>query len=696
MGFWQTVVKFERDKIAPGQALRNCLGVVIPIAIGISIRQPAGGLIAATGALNVCFSDGPEPYWQRGRRMLIASVLVALAVFVGGVSGRNDVLAVLVAGAWAFAAGMLVSLGTEAADLGTVSLVTLVVFGAQRLHPKEAAISGLLAFAGGLLQTGMALALWPVRRYEPERRELGALYQELGNAMAAHIEAGAAPPATAEMVKAQKALSTIGFAHTIESERYLALLNQAERMRLSILALARLRARIRRDAGGAAYTETLNQFFACASRTLLAVGTSLVTNDALAACADETARFSRDLRAEEDGALGTLLRDARWQVDALAGQLRSAADLAGNATAAGTAAFEEREAKRQWRLRIGGTLATLRANLTFRSAACRHAIRLAVTVALGDAMGRMASLQRPYWIPMTIAIVLKPDFTSTFSRGVLRLVGTFAGLAFATVLFHVMAPNLAVQVALIGVFVFILRWVGGANYGIFVAAVSALVVLLLAITGIQPQMVIAARAWNTVAGGAVALLAYIVWPTWERTHVGEAIAGMLDSYRDYFRSVALAYFEGATDRTAELDRTREAARLARSNAEASVDKVATEPFTRPDAIEQLHSILANSHRLVHAVMALEAGLAIRDRPPARNAFRTLAHHVEFTMHALAEALRGANLNVADLADLREDHQRLLESGASAPERYALSNIETDRVVNSLNTLTEQVVLWTSR
>ena len=30
----------------------------------------------------------------------------------------------------------------------------------------------MLALVGGLLQTGLALALWPVQRFEPERRAL--------------------------------------------------------------------------------------------------------------------------------------------------------------------------------------------------------------------------------------------------------------------------------------------------------------------------------------------------------------------------------------------------------------------------------------------------------------------------------------------------------------------------------------------
>jgi uncharacterized membrane protein YccC len=695
--FWRTVIKFDSAKITPALALRNCLGVAIPIAVGLAIGQTAGGLVASAGALNVCFSDGPEPYRQRGRRMLIASFLVSLAVFAGGVAGRNDGLAVLLAGAWAFAAGMLVALGTEAADLGTVSLVTLVVFAAQSLQPRAAAISGLLALGGGLLQTTLALALWPVRRYDPERRELSALYHDLAQAAASSIHASEAPPVTAQMLKAQKALATLGRDRSIESERYRSLLAQAERIRLCLMVLTRLRARIGREEGGDANVKTLDGFLACASRILQSVG-DLVSIDGRtpsgqAPCIDEATRLSRAPRSSEEGVLAALIHDARVQVDALAGQLRSATDLATNATPAGLEAFAEREARRHWRLRLGGTVATLRAHLTLESTACRHAIRLATAVALGDAIGRAATLRRPYWIPMTIAIVLKPDFTSTFSRGVLRLSGTFAGLALATALFHAMAPTQAVQVALIALFVFILRWVGGANYGIFVTAVSALVVMLIAMTGIAPQQVIAARGLNTAAGGALALLAYIVWPTWERTQVGEALAHMLDGYRDSFRTVARAYTDAPPDVAAELDRVRQAARLARSNAEASVDRVAEEPGTSPEMLAELNAMLASSHRLVHAVMALEAGLASPDRPPARDAFRTLAHHVELTLYVLAEALRGSAFSVAELPDLREDHQRLLEAGESAPERYALSNVETDRVVNSLNTLREQVLRW---
>jgi hypothetical protein len=104
-------------------------------------------------------------------------------------------------------------------------------------------------------------------------------------------------------------------------------------------------------------------------------------------------------------------------------------------------------------------------------------------------------------------------------------------------------------------------------------------------------------------------------------------------------------------------------------------------------------MLASSHRLIHAVMALEAGLASRTAP-ARLAFVPFANDVELTLYYLASALRGSALDRASLPDLREDHHALIHSVVSGAERYALVNTETDRIVNSLNTLSEQVLTWT--
>ena len=699
--FWRTVLHFDAAKTLPWQALRNSIGVAVPLAAGVLMGNASGGLVAATGALNVAFSDGSDPYRYRARRMLYAGCFVALAVFAGRLCGHDHMLAILLAAVCAFAAGMLVAVGQTAADIGTITLVTLVVFSAQPASAGKALSSGLLTFAGALLQTILAVALWPVRRYVPERRALAALYTELAGSASAGAGSPAteAPSGSLRSTEAHNALTVLAGDRSVESERYLALLSQAERIRLTLLALARLRVRIGRESGTGPDIECLDACATLASNMLNSISAALsagVKGNPHIGCLRHMSAAGEKLRepnpSNPSPDLAALRSDARSQLDALAGQLRFALELAAHTTPAGSEEFERQESAQPWRLRLAGVWAVLRANLTLESPAFRHAVRLAVCVAAADLLARGWGWRRNYWAPMTVAIVLKPDFTTTFSRGLLRLAGTFVGLGFATALFHILIPAIGLQVALIAVFVFLMRWLGPANYGILTTTITTLVVLLFAVTGIAPADVIGARGMNTVAGGLIALLAYRLWPTWEQTQVAELLAGLLDAYRTYFQTIRDAYVNPAnTDR--QLDRARQNCRLARSNLEASAARLGTEPGVDPARLTELSSILANSHRLIHAIMSLEAGLHRSQPVPPRPEFRTFANHVDTTLYFLAAGLRGAHVEPASLPDLREDHHALLNSGDPLTERYALVNIETDRITNSLNTLAGEIFQW---
>ncbi len=697
---WRIVTRVEREKLAPWLAVRNALGVSLPLILGILIGNPGGGLVVAIGALNVCFSDGDDPYRQRARRMLTSSAVVGLAVFVGALSARNNLSAVVVAAIWAFVAGILVAVGQAAADIGVVSLVTLVVFAGQTFTPGKAASLGALAFAGGLLQTALALSLWPVRRYEPERRAIGNLYAELAETATAQIEINSPPPASSQSAQAHAWIVSLSGDHSIQRERYRLLLSEADRIQLCLLALGRLRIRIEREAEGLPQSRLLIRVLELSSALLGYVAGCLLAGEpaSVPEPINELSTLSEELRRHKSQELSPLaaamFRDAVYQVDSLAGQLRAAVDLAASATQGGLDDFEQREASKPWALRLSGTVATIRANLSLESAACRHAVRLAACLALGDAIGRALEWRRAYWLPMTIAIVLKPDFQSTFSRGVLRLAGTFAGLAFATALSQLLSPGLWIQIVLVAMFVFILRCFGPANYGIFVAAVSALVVSLVAITGVAPSQVIAARALNTCAGGALALVVYWIWPTWERTQVADVMARMLDAYRAYFRAVSQAYLQPGASFEFELNRTRQEARLARSNLEASVDRLSAEPGDSGQLAGAFTAMLASSHRLVHALMALEAGLSPGRSVAEPEPFRRFANDVEMSLYLIGAVLRGSPIVAGDLPNLREAHRDLIQSLGSPGERFLLVNVETDRITNSLNTLREQVFACT--
>jgi uncharacterized membrane protein YccC len=346
-------------------------------------------------------------------------------------------------------------------------------------------------------------------------------------------------------------------------------------------------------------------------------------------------------------------------VDALGGQLRAAAGVISQPAV-------RHETREPWQLRFTGRLAKLQANLSLHSTVFRHALRLAVCLGIGDALGRALSIERTYWLPMTIAIVLKPDFTATVSRGVLRLAGTFAGLILATALFHFMHTGIAADIALMGVFTFVLRWLGPANYGIFVTALSAMIVLLVAMTGVAPKDVISARAINTAIGGVLSMAAYALWPTWEKTQVGAALADMIDQYRAYFRAVLAAYTDGPA---ADLDSIRVRGRRARSNAEASVDRMSGEPGIGARELNVLNAILVNSHSLAHAAMSMEAGLYRTQTVPPRPATLAFAEQVDRTLAAVsAPAYAAAGRPARSPPGPQRDHGNAGDSGGSIRAR----------------------------
>ena len=223
-------------------AFRNALAVAVPLGAGIAMGNALAGVAIATGALNVSYADGKDPYNERARRMLLWSVLSAIAVFAGSITGNSYLGAVAMAAVWGFAAGMLMGAGTHAGDLGLNTLVSVIVFSARGVSTPEGAFySGLLALGGGVLQTLFAVFLWPVRRDKPEREAVGAAYKELAKEVDPHYDGAAITVNKARSVEEQDTLSALGRDHSVQGERYRLLFDQADRLRLSIYLVSRLR-----------------------------------------------------------------------------------------------------------------------------------------------------------------------------------------------------------------------------------------------------------------------------------------------------------------------------------------------------------------------------------------------------------------------------------------------------------------------
>jgi hypothetical protein len=127
-------------------------------------------------------------------------------------------------------------------------------------------------------------------------------------------------------------------------------------------------------------------------------------------------------------------------------------------------------------------------------------------------------------------------------------------------------------------------------------------------------------------------------------------------------------FEGFGGKQPNLGREQLAWRRARSNVEASVDRVIGEPGITPMKRDTLLSMLASSHSLMLAIVGLGAGISHGGAKTAPEALQTFAHDVDLTLYFLAAALRGSKPASESLPQLREDHRRLVEAAGGFARR----------------------------
>ena len=634
------VLRFRRPDVPLTIALRNAAGVTLPLLAGWGSGHLGMGIWLALGALVVMFSDQPGPYRQRLSHVALASLGAAAAGWAGFVFGGQREVMIVLALLLGFGGGLLVQFGVAASRIGMTGMILLVIAGAAPMPLRAASQDAVLILAGGLLQMLLAVAAWPLGRYRPERALLARIYRELALLARQRPDHDAAPPLSEQFVEARSMLLGGYRARGRASEAFLVLLDAAEQLRLHLLA-----------------ETTTTEWRGSATAPQLA-GVLDAIAAALEAGSDNTAA-ERALAPLYTGdalpiallsALARAVRNSNWAGSA--GELRAtAAEHALPAT-----------------LRDDAPWAQLRATFNLHSAAFRHALRMGVALAAGVAAEHYLGLAHGYWLPMTLAIVLRADFAATLSYGVQRALGTVLGLLLTTLLLH-LAPALLAKILLLGALAFLFRWLANASYTSAVAALTGAVVILLDLAGEPAAQSMHDRLIATLLACAAALLGYLLWPTWERTRIQPALADMLSSYAAYLRALA-----GAD--TQRLAHARSDSRRARINALASLERLRGEPFVTAALRMRAERVFAHANRLIRSAMNLELLPATRRTAP--DASRWLLQAAAELDHCARHLDHGTDLPVATVdAPARSDldAQRLADALQSL--RTTLAAAATD-------------------
>ena len=691
---WLDFGAFRWRDLAVGQAVRAALGVVTPLAVGVAVSRVEYGSFAALGALPAGFVSFRGVSRTRVMAVLCAAGGMAISTFAGATAGHQPWLLVPLVFAWAYATGLLASLGPTVLAVTLQWPVALLIGSAIPLSPADAAVRAGLVLAGGLWQCLLVISSWALRSGSAERSALAATYTALA-VYASRLASGQLGPPDPDQLPASRVLADPNpLLRTAARQHMLDLADEAVRIRATLTALS-VAARADRPPAQAVHS-------------LLGVAAGVLTELA----AELDARSGR-----RDSHLAVAVRDLdaavtypgaawRWAAEALLGQLRSACRILtrlNDAEPAPGRAAPPHPVRQAWRMDV---LLTLRASIGTSSEAGRHALRLAAATTAAEIVALTDGLSHGYWAVLTVFIVLRPDYSSTLYRGLQRAAGTVvgAGLGLATV----QLARISLTALLIGIGVSLLAAyaVFTVNYLLYGVFLTDFVVVLLALLGLPPEPTAVARLIGTGVGAGLAIVSYLVWPTWEGTSAAEKFARLFLTQGSYASTLLRAYTRPGGADALVLRQLRIEARRARLNAEASADRLAGEPDHPPMTARTARALESAGHRVAQASLTLGAVVtAHRGAGPAgarldsrlQPGLDRFASGVSGAVSQIAGALRAAGQDgpqpPAGMPPLRELQQGIWpdppDGGSPASEAYGLL-AATDNLVDAVNTAAHAV------
>jgi uncharacterized membrane protein YccC len=161
------------------------------------------------------------------------------------------------------------------------------------------------------------------------------------------------------------------------------------------------------------------------------------------------------------------------------------------------------------------------------------AVRLMLCIGVATVLSQALPLQRSYWVPLTVAVVLKPDLGSVFARALQSGAGTVIGASVGALILASRPPD-PLLVIWVAVLAFLLPYGQSRNYAMNTVFFAPLVVLLIDLLSNDGWRLAQDRLIDALLGCGIALfIGYAPWPlSWHGSWRPD-FAGALDAIADY-------------------------------------------------------------------------------------------------------------------------------------------------------------------
>ena len=283
---------------------------------------------------------------------------------------------------------------------------------------------------------------------------------------------------------------------------------------------------------------------------------------------------------------------------------------------------------------------TFQNNLSFSSTIFRHSLRLTLTILAGIVIGNLISVEKVYWILLTIVVIMRPGYGLTKQRSYQRIFGTVLGGLIAFGIISVVQNPYAIST-----FAVISMLLGftftQTNYKVGATFVTIYVVFIYAMLTPNVRDVVQFRVMDTLVGAALAFSAnYLLWPSWEFLNVRVFLKKSIKANYHYLKEISTFYNEKG-EVTTSYKIARKFAFIEIGNLMNSFQRMTQEPKSKQKQLPQLYKLVELNYSLVSSSASLGTYIQTHKTTKASEAFNVVVDAALKNLNVAMETLNAS-------------------------------------------------------
>ena len=245
-------------------------------------------------------------------------------------------------------------------------------------------------------------------------------------------------------------------------------------------------------------------------------------------------------------------------------------------------------------------------NFSLKSNHFRHAIRITVAMLIGYALSKISILgiNKVYWILITILAIMRPVYSITKRRNILRIYGTVAGAIVGFIIvYYITNP-----IVLLGIFLVCLMLTFSLLKDKYAWAVFFMTVYIFLIFDFMKpgnfNDIFLERLFDTlIAAVIVFLVSYLVLPVWEHQKNKTLILKYIKANDKYFNRI-IDILNQKNIEIQDYKMSRKEAIISLANLSDNFQKMLSDPKDQQKNLENIHLFVTTAHLFTAYVASL--------------------------------------------------------------------------------------------